>query len=110
MRSSATDSAISNGGAQRGGSAKGPLTIGLDERRSHFAGFDDEDRVFRIVKRLGDAEPGQASFDEHVPAFCAVLVHRVGRSVDAHKKPSLHKLGYYIERLRFYDRIDFNVR
>jgi hypothetical protein len=40
----------------------------------HFAGFDDEDRVFRIVNVWETREQGQAYLDEHVmPAVHAVL-------------------------------------
>jgi hypothetical protein len=40
----------------------------------HFAGFDDEDRVFRIVNVWETREQGEAYLDEHVmPAVHAVL-------------------------------------
>jgi hypothetical protein len=40
----------------------------------HFAGFDDEDGVFRIVNVWETREQGQAYLDEHVmPAVRAVL-------------------------------------
>lgn len=40
----------------------------------HFAGFDDEDGVFRVVNVWETREQGQTYFDEHVmPAVRAVL-------------------------------------
>ena len=40
----------------------------------HFAGFDDEDGVFRIVNVWETREQGQAYLDDHVmPAVRAVL-------------------------------------